>query len=439
MGELTSLSKTHALEQLAGSQQAYAARRNMSLVLFIFAVMLGVGIAAVLSRGLARNVQAVARAAQGLAAGDLTQRAEVRSRDEVEVMAGAFNKMAERLQTMVETERQRKESLEKAIEDYKQLAERVAQGDLTARLASDGQGELGVLGVNLGSMVVSLQELARQAREGASGITAAAAEILAAVTQHTASATEQSAAISQTSTTVDEVRAAAEQAKERAQGVAQEAQTAVKIGQTGLESMEAIVHGMQDIRAKVEAIAQDILALSEQTQQIGDITATVNDLADQSNLLALNAAIEAAKAGEQGKGFAVVATEVRNLAEQSKQATARVRTILGEIQRATNAAVMATEQGTKTAEVGVTVAQKAGGGIQQLVETIRATAQAAQQIAASAQQQNLGMDQIAQAMKDIAQATTQAVAGSRQSQQAAEHLNALAGQLRGTVERYKVA
>src|SRR5207237_6717599 len=121
-----------------------------------------------------------------------------------------------------------------------------------------------------------------------------------------------------------------------------------------------IVDGMGDIRSKVQTIAQDILALSEQTQQIGEITATVNDIADQSNLLALNAAIEAAKAGEQGKGFAVVASEVRNLAEQSKQATGKVRTILSDIQKATNAAVLPTEQGTSVAESGTGLAGRAG-------------------------------------------------------------------------------
>jgi methyl-accepting chemotaxis protein len=195
---------------------------------------------------------------------------------------------------------------------------------------------------------------------------------------------------------------------------------------------------MQDIRDKVQAIAQDILALSEQTQQIGEITATVNDIADQSNLLALNAAIEAAKAGEQGKGFAVVAAEVRNLAEQSKQATAKVRLILGDIQKATNAAVLATEQGSRGADTGLGLAQRAGEVIGQLGDAIRQAAQAAQQIAALVHQQSVGMDQIAQAMGEINQATTQFVAGARQSQTAAEGLNALAKQLQLTTERYRL-
>ena len=80
---------------------------------------------------------------------------------------------------------------------------------------------------------------------------------------------------------------------------------------------------------------------------------SLTDLAERSNLWAVNAAIEAAKAGEQGKGFAVVAQEVKSLAEQSKQATAQVRTILNDIQTAMSAAVMATEQGSKAVDAGV--------------------------------------------------------------------------------------
>jgi methyl-accepting chemotaxis protein len=195
---------------------------------------------------------------------------------------------------------------------------------------------------------------------------------------------------------------------------------------------------MNEIRDKVQEIARNILALSQQTQLVGDITATVNDLADQSNMLALNAAIEAAKAGEQGKGFAVVAAEVRNLAEQSKQATAQAQSILSEIQRGTNQAVVVTEEGTRVVEGGVDLAQRSGDAIAQLAGTIRETAQAAKVIAASAHEQSIGMDQIAQAMGDINQMTTQFVAGAQQSQGAAEGVRDLADRLQELIERYRV-
>ena len=127
---------------------------------------------------------------------------------------------------------------------------------------------------------------------------------------------------------------------------------------------------MNRIREQMESIAESIVRLSEQGQTIGEIIATVNDLAEQSNLLAVNAAIEAARAGEQGKGFAVVAQEVKSLAEQSKQATAQVRAILGDIQKATNSAVMATEQGSKAVEAGVAQSTQAGEAIRLLAESI---------------------------------------------------------------------
>ena len=324
------------------------------------------------------------------------------------------------------------------LDAYVQFAGQVAAGDLTGNLAVRGRDELGRLGDHLNQMAGSLREITRQVRDGVQRMSAAAAEILATVSEHTASANEQSAAVNEVTATVNEVRAAAEQTAQKAGQVVELAEASVRVGQEGTESVEAILSAMGEIQVRVNGIAGEVLALSERSQQIGEIIAVVNEIADQSNLLALNAAIEAAKAGEQGKGFAVVAAEVRNLATQSKAATGKVRAILGEIQKATNAAVLATEQGSQKVERGMGLAQRAGEVIGELGETIRGAAQAVQQIAASAQQQSTAMDQIAAAMRDVNQATVQFVAGARQSQAAAEGLNNLALQLRTLTERYKV-
>ena len=117
---------------------------------------------------------------------------------------------------------------------------------------------------------------------------------------------------------------------------------------------------MGTVQEQVETTAENILALAEQAQAIGEIIATVNDIAEQTNLLALNAAIEASRAGEHGKGFAVVAGEVKALADQSKKATAQVRQILGEIQKATNKAVLSTEEVTKGVAAAIQVGRPGG-------------------------------------------------------------------------------
>jgi methyl-accepting chemotaxis protein len=159
----------------------------------------------------------------------------------------------------------------------------------------------------------------------------------------------------------------------------------------------------------------------------------VNDLAEQSNLLAVNAAIEAARAGEAGRGFAVVAGEVKALADQSKQATAQVRQILGEIQRATQAAVLATEQGVKASDAGEGLSRRAGESIDLLSRGLAEAAQAAQQILATAQEQTVGVDQVATAMDNIRQVSAQNMAATRQMERAARDLNSLAQQFKAMV------
>jgi methyl-accepting chemotaxis protein len=152
----------------------------------------------------------------------------------------------------------------------------------------------------------------------------------------------------------------------------------------------------------------------------------------------VNASIEAAKSGEHGRGFAVVAQEVKSLAELSKQATVQVRAILGDIQKATRSAVLATEQGGKAVAAGVKQSSEAGEAIRLLAESIVESAQSATQIAVSAQQQLVGMDQLAQAMDNILTATDQNRSSSKQAEVAAQNLHELGQRLKDTIGRYQV-
>ena len=266
--------------------------------------------------------------------------------------------------------------------------------------------------------------------ETANDVAAAAAEILAATTQQASGAEEQAAAVAQTVATVDEVTQTSEQAAQRARSVAEAAQRTVQISREGRRAVDDTVGVITTLRDQVEGIAEGILALAEQAQAIGEIIATVKEVAEQTNMLALNAAIEAARAGDQGRGFSVVAAEIKTLAEQSKRATIQVRQILGDIQKATNGAVMAAEQGTKSMGRTIEVVGQTGDTIRTLSDTITESAQAASQIAASAGQQAGGMAQIHHAMRNINQATNQSLSSIRQAERAAQDLNALGGRLK---------
>lgn len=249
--------------------------------------------------------------------------------------------------------------LEQTLGEYIMALDKVAEGDLTQRLSIPDMNVESVDGrimTHLGEVVNrtldQLHGIVQEINRAMERLEKDTEAILDATSRQITMANEQDAVVTETTATVNEVRATVTETAERAQSVAETAQTSVDISRSGSEAVDETVAGMEIIRRRVEDIADNILVLSEHTQQIGEIIATVNNLADQSRMLALNASVEAARAGEEGKGFAVVAMEVRNLADQNRDATVQVREILGEIQRSTNSAVMVTEEGSKGVDSG---------------------------------------------------------------------------------------
>ena len=135
-------------------------------------------------------------------------------------------------------------------------------------------------------------------------------------------------------------------------------------------SVKSNIDKMFSIRHKIQTIAELILELSDFVQSISSTIGLVEDIAEQTNLLALNAAVEAARAGEHGKGFAVVASEIRKLADESKQATSKIISLINDIQQTANSTVLATEEGTKEIESGLELAQKISDNIENLINSM---------------------------------------------------------------------
>ena len=136
---------------------------------------------------------------------------------------------------------------------------------------------------------------------------------------------------------------------------------------TEYDAVKANIEKMFTIRHKIQTIAELILELSDFIQSISSTIGLVEDIAEQTNLLALNAAVEAARAGEHGKGFAIVAGEIRKLADESKQATSKITSLITNIQQSANSTVLATEEGTKEVESGIELAHNIGSNIEQLI------------------------------------------------------------------------
>ncbi len=381
-------------------------------------LVFGLILVVAISQSGANATKELVQAVIAVSEGRQDQRVNYRAKDELGQLADAFRTMMAYQKRMAVA------------------ADAIAHGDLSVEVRPQSQHD--VLGNAFARMNENLRSLVGELQAGTHNLSSAGTEILAASAQQAAGAIEQSAAIAETTATVDQVRSSAEQTVIMAQIVTETAAQANRVADDGVAAVHDATAVMADIRERVQSIAENILVLSEQSQQIGEIITTVNDIADQSNLLALNAAIEASRAGEHGKGFTVVAQEIRTLAEGSKAATAQVRTILSDIQRSTNAAVMATEQGTKGVDVGMRTIGQTGRMIDDLADAIRQAAGSASQITASVRQHAVGMEQIAVAMADINGATSQNLAAVTNTRQAAENLTDLAGRLDGLIRQYQM-
>ncbi|MCI0755987.1 methyl-accepting chemotaxis protein [Teichococcus vastitatis] len=329
-------------------------------------------------------------------------------------------------------------SITAPLATFSEFVGRVGRGDLSGPPAATGRDELGQLGATLNAMVEGLRQLARQSREATENLNAAAAEIRASTQEQAASVEEQLAAVQETAATVDEITHSGTQIGKRAQEVIASAQATAQTSNAGLKAVDETVHAMEQIREQGEAVAANIVALSEKTQAIGEIIASVNDISERSHLLALNAAIEAAAAGEQGRSFAVVAAEMKTLAHQAKDATAQVRSILGDIQRGINSSVMLTEEAVKRVAAGRERTDTTHTTITEITGRIQDSVHTFQQIVASTNQQQLGIEQVMSALQNIRQASQQTAVGTRQLDTAAANLSLLSQQLVTLADRYRI-
>jgi methyl-accepting chemotaxis protein len=315
------------------------------------------------------------------------------------------------------------------------MAADIAAANAAADDAADLLWVLGVAGILLTGVIgaVTARRVARRVSELARAIDASGTDILTSTEQQAASAAELAAAVQQTVATVEELAQTATETAERARTVADSAQRSSDTAETGRKAIGESISGMDDVREQSDHIARSILSLAERARDISDIVGAVEDIAEQTHLLALNASIEAARAGEHGRGFAVVAAEVRALAEESRRSTTQIGDILSEIQEATNAAVMATEQGTRSVGTGAELVTSAGETIEELGEMIHSATLAAEQIAGSAGQQATATAQITDAMRDVRTAIDQSAASARQSENAARELDRVAHDLKALV------
>ncbi|MGL5059360.1 MAG: HAMP domain-containing methyl-accepting chemotaxis protein [Microcoleus sp.] len=217
--------------------------------------------------------------------------------------------------------------------------------------------------------------------------------------EHTVS--QQAAAVNQTTTTMNQLGVSSRHSAEQAEASAVAAHQALSLADGGTKSVAHTMNGIALLKDKVSEIAGKITDLSEQTFQIDGISNLVADLANQTNMLAINAAVEAVRAGEEGKGFAIVAAEIRKLADESKIAAQKIKILVTDIQSSIGNTVMLADEGTKTAEEGIRLAQNTNRVFTGVKDAIDRVFLNNQQISLNVSQQAFAIQQVLEAMKSI--------------------------------------
>ena len=314
----------------------------------------------------------------------------------------------------------------------------VAAGDLSHGFTLKRNDELGMLAQAANDMAAQLRRLIQEIQHAGLQITAASTQVLTTAEEHASGSVQQAASIAQVTATMEELTDTAKQIAHSATSVETIADDSATAAHTGFESVNEALGAMEKIRRRVADISGKTLLLGERSQRISEVLNLIKEIAGEIHLLAVNAAIESAAAGEHGKRFAVVAGEVRRLAERTRESAEEIKGIVGEIQSATNSSVLATEQGVKEVESGVSVATRARGSLEEILQMVDRTTQAIRQITFATQQQRSASEQIVQTMREVAEVTKQTAAGMKQSANSVADLNVLADQFKTRIREFRL-
>ncbi len=306
---------------------------------------------------------------------------------------------------------------------------KVAEGDLSRKVAVNSTDELGVVGRAINSMVDKLAMLIIKVQESGIHLSSALTQLAASSKEQEATAAEHAASTSEVAASVKEISATSiELGKKMAEvnKLSHETALAATDGNELLDQMDATMNRINEASRNISAKLAD---MSDKAGNITNMVTTINKVADQTNLLSLNAAIEAEKAGEYGLGFSVVATEIRRLADQTAVATYDIEQVVGEVQSAVSAGVMSMDKFTDELENSISDSRHAGDQMSVIVDQIQSLAPHVEAVNEGLQLQLQGSSQISDVITNLSEAAKHSAESARETNDTIRGLHETARQL----------
>jgi methyl-accepting chemotaxis protein PixJ len=445
---------------------AFSSQRKLMFTLLFglgMATLVVGAIAAFLANRITRPILDTTAAVEKLGNGELDARVKVTGQDEVSTLGANINQMAEQLQALLaeqgqiayqqislqetvarqqaenaKQQQQAKENLQRRALELLTQVEPISQGDLRVR-ATVTEDEIGTIADAYNATVTSLRKIVTQVQNAAENMVTTTNENESSVKELSNEALRQyeeiGEALSQLQAMSGSIATISAMTKEAELAVIEANETVAN----GDVAMNRTVAGILNIKETVTETTKKVEQLGQASQSISKVVKLIANFAAQTNLLALKASIEAARAGEEGRGFAVLAEEVRQLAQQSGQATSEIESIVNSIQKETAELLSAMENGTEQVRVGTQLVEETRQSLQQISQASGRIDQVVTQIAHAANEQSQASVSVTQTMDEVAQIADRTSQEAVKVSAAFSQLLTVADSLQSSASQFKVS
>jgi methyl-accepting chemotaxis protein len=296
------------------------------------------------------------------------------------------------------------------LDEVTRASERIAAGDLTVRIDTAREDDIGRLMRAIDGIARGLAQIVEQVRHASSDMSDGTARLASGSTDIASRIATQAASVEETAASMEEITSTVQQ-------------NAANTAQAGT----LVASASDAARAGGDAVSRVVTTMGEidaSARRIADITATIESIAFQTNILALNAAVEAARAGEHGRGFAVVASEVRTLAQRSASAVKEIESLISE--------------SAQKVSHGYKIAEEASSTMTGIVERVARVHAIVDEIGVASREQASGIEQVNSAVMLIGEATQQNAALVGEAEHSTTELRDQAERLARTVSVFRV-